>query len=248
MARYPRFWQWDKILNDILSIFVVWAFLYFVEKIAMLYISIHYHYRSDSDRIERSKRLRKALATLYEASTSICPTFQDPFRQDDALIKEGGRGKLKSKFRHVGSSLAVVDNALESQRSAAALAKRIWISLVPQAHNVLTVNDILEVLGPRRREEAEEAFRILDENENGDLTLKEMVLIVLETANTRQAVYQGMTDIDHAINSLHWIVIILITMTIVVFISKLSLNFSIIQCWRRGSSLTVTQLLGICQH
>ena len=190
----------------------------------MLYISIHYHYRSDGNRIERSKRLRKALATLYEASTSICPKFQDPFRQEDAIIREGGRSKLRGKLRHMSSSLAVVDNALESQRSAAALAKRIWISLVPEAHDVLTVNDILEVLGPQRSAEAEEAFRVLDDNENGDLTLKEMVLIVLETANTRRAVYQGMTDIDHAISSLHWIVIILINMTIVVFISELSLK------------------------
>ena len=194
----------------------------------MLYISIHYHYRSDGHRIERSKRLRKALATLYEASTSICPKFHDPFRQEDAVIREGGKSKLRGKLRHVASSLAVVDNALESQRSAAALAKRIWISLVPEAHNVLTVNDILEVLGPKRRAEAEEAFSILDDDENGDLTLKETVLIALETANTRHSVYQGMADIDNAISSLHWIVIILINMTIVLFISELSLNFTVI--------------------
>ena len=220
LSKYPKLWQWDKILNDLLSIFVVWACLFFFEKMAMLYISIHYHYRSESNRIDRSKRLRKALATLYTASTSICPKFQDPFGEEDQVIREGGRSKLRGKLRHLASPLAVVDNALESQRSAAALAKRIWRSLVPESHSALTANDIIEVLGPKRQEEAEEAFRVLDDNENGDLTLKEMVLTVLETANTRQAVYQGMADIDHAINSLHWIAVILINMTVVVFVSE----------------------------
>ena len=221
-TKKPKAWKWDKILNDILSILVVWAIIYFLEKLAMLYLSIHYHYRTDGNRVERSKSLRNSLATLYDASTSVCPRNQAPFVLEDSVIRDGGKSRLRGKLRHLPNSLAVVDNALESQKSSAALAKRIWMSLVPEGRDVLTLNDINEVLGPKRRVEAEEAFNALDGNENGDLTLKEMILIVVETGNSRHAVYQGMTDINRAINSLHWILIILITMTVAVFISKLS--------------------------
>lgn len=216
--------EWQKILNDILTIALIWAILFFVEKIAMLFISIHYHYRADGVQIEESKKRRNALLTLYDAAITQYPAFHTSFRSDDAIIRDdkaigNGAAILFSKLKNA-SSKVIVDHALESQRSSAALGKRIWMSIVPEGRSVLTVQDIIEVLGLHRRVEAQDAFKALDTNENGDITLNEMVLTVLETGRSRRMVYQGMTDINRAINTLDWICCILIMMTISVYASE----------------------------
>ena len=210
----------------------------------MLFISIHYHYRADGNHIEQSKRMRNTLIRLYDASTSLYSPFQEPFLSEDSIIRDftGSRkgSKFLSKFSTAGSKLvngvdtilnnnekthwfksessyAIVDNALSHQKSAAALAKRIWLSLVPEGYNVMRVDDIVEVLGSDRRLEAEQDFDVIDRNENGDITLSEFVLTVLETSKTRHAVYQGMTDINRAINTLDWICCFFITMAITIY-------------------------------
>ncbi|MCJ1291221.1 hypothetical protein MMC34_002764 [Xylographa carneopallida] len=211
--------EWNKIINDILTMAVVWAVLFFLEQAAMLFVSIHYHYRADGIRIDESKRRRNALLTLYEASISLYAPFQEEFRSEDAIIRNGkgtGKGKFLSKFSSSNPKV-IVDHALEDQRSSAAMAKRIWMSLVPEGRDTLTAQDVIEVLGTHRRVEAEEAFANLDKNENGDINLNEMVLIVLETGRTRRVVYQGMTDINRAINVLDWMFRALITMAVVIF-------------------------------
>lgn len=236
---------WEKILKDVLSILIIWAVLFLLEKIAMLYISIHYHYRADGNRIEKSKRTRGALATLYEASVSVYPTFREPFCSEDAIIHDmmgsgKGPGALLGKLGSAGnkvmngvenflnpnekshwfksaSTYSIVDRALEHQNSSAALAKRIWMSLVTEGRDALTVHDVVEVLGPHRKADAENSFRVIDENQNGDVTLNEIVLTVLETGITRHSVYQGMTDINRAINTLDWICVVLTAMTVTIY-------------------------------
>ena len=233
-------------MSEVLGIVIIWTVLFTLQKILTLYISIHYHYRADGNRIEKSKRMRGALITLYEASTALYPAFSDPFRPEDMIIcrDSGGsddraatlyprlgitvmkvRDRLKSvmgihnkpsMFRSA-SSHVIVNRALEHQSSSAALAKRLWRSLVPKGHTTLTARDIIKVLGTHKRVEAEEAFKIIDENENGDVTLSEMILTILETSSTHRAVCQGMTDINRAINTLDWIGCALITMIVIVY-------------------------------
>lgn len=213
-------------MDNVLSTLIVWAVIYFLEKVTMLFIAIHYHYRADGNRIEKSKRIRKALAKLYDASTSIHPFLQGPFASEDAILRHSKRSKgLNGTFLSVRgyknmSSNLIVDHALEESRSSAALARRIWLSLVPEGHETLEMQDVIEVFGPGRKSEAEEVFSVIDENENGDVTLNEMILIVVDVGRTRSAVYQGMTDINRAINVLDWICCILVAMAIVIYAGK----------------------------
>jgi Ca2+-binding EF-hand superfamily protein len=58
-----------------------------------------------------------------------------------------------------------------------------------------------EVLGPYRRDEAIEIFKVIDDNESGDIRLEEMVWTVVEAGRIRHAIYQQMTDINHCINT-----------------------------------------------
>lgn len=220
-----------------------------LEKIVILFLAIHYHYRSDGVQLEKNKAMRTAIVKLYEVSTSLNPPFHDPFRLEDAAIRDfigsgadsrEGAGKFlqklgvassnlidglghllnhneKSRWFRSASNQAIVDRALEHPRASAALAKRIWMSLVPEGREVLTCHDIVESIGQSRKDEAEEWFQAIDENENGDLTLNEMVLIVLDIGRTRNAVYQGMSDINRAINTLDWLFLVIISMTVFTF-------------------------------
>ena len=231
------------------SVGVLWSCIFMIEKIGILAIAIHYHYRADGVQIQMNKRMRRAIVKLYEISIYLNPPFHDPFRAEDGAIRDfigsasnphaeavkflqklgvagsyvvEGLGKLlnnneKSRWFKTATTQAIVDRALEHPRASAALAKRIWLSLVPEGREVLTCQDLTEVIGQNRADEAEEWFGALDQDENGDLTLNEMVLIVLDVGRTRNAVYQGMSDINRAINSLDWLFVGCLTMSVFVF-------------------------------
>ena len=88
---------------------------------------------------------------------------------------------------------------MSKPRSAAALAQRIWTSLATSGKDVLTESDIAEAMGPHRKQEAEEIFKIIDENENGNILLEEFVLVAVEACNSRNSIYQGMHESESSL-------------------------------------------------
>jgi small-conductance mechanosensitive channel len=123
-----------------------------------------------------------------------------------------------SHWLHPASPYAVVERALSHPKSAAALAKRIWMSLVVHGKESFTAEDIAEVLGPYRPDEAIEIFKVIDENESGDIRLEEMVWTVVEAGRIRHAIYQQMTDINHCINTFDWIALLALAILMIFFI------------------------------
>ena len=251
----PNDWDWPETLDDILEQLIYWTILYLLEKMLILYISIHYHYRTDRYYIHQSKMVHSTLCSLYEVSMYLKPPYSQDFLPEDLLIhhhrapiqgstrqgaakflqKIGGAVDATSSFlwqaggadrnSHWGkasSNYATVEYALEDPKSAAALAKRIWVSLVAAGRDALTVNDIAEAFGPHRREEAEACFGLLDENENGDIRLSEFVPTVVEVGRKRHAIYAGMHDINHAINTFNWVSLFAIAIVMLYFIRKLA--------------------------
>ncbi|MCJ1474188.1 hypothetical protein MMC13_002846 [Lambiella insularis] len=188
--------------------------------------------------------MQRALAVLYEASVYLYPTFRGPFTAEDAVIRDStsaGKATIRTHVEEflqkiglvvgnvVGSdetshwfrpdsTYAIVSRALDHPRSAAALATRVWLSIVAEGKDALTVNDIAEVLGPHRREEAEECFKALDENDNKDIRLKEMTLSVIDTGRSRQTVYKGINEINHTINTFDWITVAAVDFIMIFFI------------------------------
>ena len=211
---------WPKQVNDLLTTMMLWSIIFFFEKVFMLYISIHYKYRSDGKRIDKTKAMRKALVTLYNASVTQYPASHLEFQTEDHII--AAKTKNDFKIRSTKNMTKLVDRALEDNTSAAALARRIWLSLVPQGRSVLTVDDLVEVIKSHRRAEAEECFRSIDENQNGDITLNELVLSVIELGRSRRSIFQGMSDINHAINTLDWICCIVIAAVLGIYVRKSS--------------------------
>jgi small-conductance mechanosensitive channel len=124
----------------------------------------------------------------------------------------------KSHWFKATSSYAVVERALSNPKSAAALARRIWLSLVEFGNESFKAEDVAEVLGPYRRDEALAIFKVLDENESGDIRLDEMEMTVVEAGRIRQAIFQNIHDVDHCINTFDWIALLLLAAVMIFFI------------------------------
>jgi hypothetical protein len=160
------------------------------------------------------------------------------------LIREVGRdaGRIGDKITSVFGTIAseitgkkvfdpnsphsVVLTALERNKSSEALAKRIWMSFVVEGKNELTSEDLIEVMGPERQEEAEECFASLDRDANGDISLDEMILTVTDISRQRKSLNSSMHDVDQAINALDGLLLaIAIIVCLFVFIAFLAPEF-----------------------
>ncbi|KAI5862270.1 Mechanosensitive ion channel-domain-containing protein [Durotheca rogersii] len=145
----------------------------------------------------------------------------------------GGVGRIGDKVTSVFGNLAseitgkqvfnpnsahsIVVEALEKIRTSEALAKRIWMSFVVEGKEALYVDDIVEVLGPAHRDEAEECFGAVDADGNGDISLDEMIRKVVEVGKERKAIGNSMKDIGQALAVFDQ-VLLFIVLLIVVFI------------------------------
>jgi small-conductance mechanosensitive channel len=247
----PNYWGWDDIIYDVLQQIVFWMVGYLLVRILVLYITVHYHYRSDQVQITHSKEMHQSLVTLYEASLYLHPVNSRHFVLEDSIIRNSSGSGSESSSRQSASELlrkvgmdghsiahffgnfksqqhshwlhpsapyAVVERALSHPKSAAALAKRIWMSLVVQGKEAFSADDIAEVLGPYRRDEALDIFKIIDENESGDIRLDEMVWTVVEAGRIRHSIYQTMADINHCINTFDWIALLVLAGLMIFFI------------------------------
>ncbi|KAB5518871.1 hypothetical protein GE09DRAFT_977795 [Coniochaeta sp. 2T2.1] len=244
---------WDDAIEDVLEQCTLWGAFYLVEKLMIVYITVHYHYRSNLTRIEHSKEMQNTLMTLYDASVYLYPVGSGQFDDEDVIIRnatgaEHGEHRVRatsylsrlgidtygmthffgnfmtagaptrSHWLRPASTYAVVERALANPKSAAALAKRIWMSLVVVGNESLRAEDIAEVLGPFRREEAHNLFMVLDENESGDIQLDEMIWTVVEAGRVRHAIFQNMHDMDHCINTFDWVALAMLAAVMVFFI------------------------------
>jgi hypothetical protein len=100
------------------------------------------------------------------------------------------------------------------------------MSFVVEGKNELYQEDLIEVMGPGRAEEAEECFAALDRDGNGDISLDEMILTVTEISRQRKSINTSMHDVDAAINALDGLLFtIVFIVCIFVFVAFLSPSF-----------------------
>ncbi|KAF4981647.1 hypothetical protein FDECE_17651, partial [Fusarium decemcellulare] len=147
------------------------------------------------------------------------------------LIGEVGRigDKVTSVFGNIASEItgksvfnpnsahSIVLEALEKTRTSEAMGRRIWMSFVVENHNSLVLEDFQEVLGPAYKDEAEEAFYMIDNDDNGDISLDEMVRKTVEIGTERKAIAEGMKDIGQALRAFDKI-LLFVVLLIVVFV------------------------------
>lgn len=93
------------------------------------------------------------------------------------------------------SAYSVVLDALHRKDSAEALARRIWMSFAAENSEALTKEDLLDVMGPDREDIALECFAILDKDDNGDVSLEEIVMGVTHMHRERRDIAKSMRDV-----------------------------------------------------
>lgn len=155
------------------------------------------------------------------------------------LQKVGRYGdKVAGVFGHVAHEItgkdvlnpeaahSIVAEALDRNRSAEALAKRLWMSFVVEGHDSLFAEDIQEVLGPSKRDEADECFSALDRDGNGDISLDEMILTITEIGRERKSVANSMHDVDQAIKVLDGLLgVVVFIISVLVLVAFLNTSF-----------------------
>ncbi|GJN78578.1 hypothetical protein PLIIFM63780_002072 [Purpureocillium lilacinum] len=97
---------WDDVIEDILEQLQLWVVFYFVEKILICYLAVHYHYRRSNVGLTRTKDVHNALITLYEASLYLHPVNGSAFAEEDMIIRNA-KGDVQASARmRVSSYLA----------------------------------------------------------------------------------------------------------------------------------------------
>lgn len=116
-----------------------------------------------------------------------------------------GGQRVDSKSPH-----AVVSWALERKPASEALARRVFNSLVAHGHDELYIKDIERVIGAENETEVEEIFSALDKDSNGDVSLEEMTMMVIELGEGRRAMTRSLHDVDRAIKALDRILLCIV--------------------------------------
>ncbi|KAK4547637.1 hypothetical protein LTR36_000594 [Oleoguttula mirabilis] len=184
-----------------------------------------------SDQLNLSSGLGSKNRSSHQRSGSTTPMrlIQDIGRYGDKLTSAFGNVAHEITGREVfnpNSAHSIVVEALERKRCTEALAKRIWMSFVAEGKEALYQDDVMDVLGPERRTEAEEAFAALDQDANGDVSLDEMILTISELSRERKAITTSMHDVDQAINVLdNLLSLVVFVAVIMVFVGFLNKSF-----------------------
>ncbi|KAF3916318.1 hypothetical protein ABW21_db0203931 [Orbilia brochopaga] len=232
---------WENVLLQILAACIVSSLVLLAKSVLVQLISVQYHQKQFAARIATNKEYIRVLASLFECSRQMFPSYCPEFAEEDYILHAGlvnGLGtpggrqhgsatpirllhhigrvgdNITSAVGHVAkeitgknvlnpnSARSVVLDALARKTTIEALARRIWMSFVEEGKDTLYEEDFIEVMGIDRKEEAKTAFFMLDKDENGDISLDEMVASLLEVARERKTLAKSMGDIDSAISAL----------------------------------------------
>ncbi|TKA65134.1 hypothetical protein B0A55_11274 [Friedmanniomyces simplex] len=184
--------------------------------------------------------------------------FDDLGRVRDKVTAAFGAMASDITGKQVFNSTAahsIVVEALETERASKALARRLWLSFVSEGKEVLYQQDLVEILGQQRTEAAEEIFHVLDRDGNGDVSLDEMEMLVVNVGQERHNRAASMQDISEAIavldRLLSAVVLFAIAFIYATYFSK-AFAAKTTQLWTNFTGLafaiggTVTEFLSCC--
>ncbi|KAJ8108042.1 hypothetical protein OPT61_g8447 [Boeremia exigua] len=155
-------------------------------------------FASEDDMIHRSQTLRATAEGGLEQS--FLRKTVNKFYGPDALAETKARLHGKEVLK-AGSSRSVVLKALENEQASKALARRLWFSFSMES-DAITEKDIARILGSGREEDALDVFLDLDKDENGDISLEEMILLLTQLSRDKKDMARSVHDIGQAIRSL----------------------------------------------
>lgn len=245
--------EWMLLFRKVLVASVCVTAVFLVEKLIVQLIGINYHRKQFQARIKTNKLKMSMLDQLYEASRSLFPTYCHEFLDEDYVILTGlensenarilgGLGRVGEEaanvFGNVTSELtgrqasrststhSIIVKALEMKTSTEALARRIWMSFVAEGKDALYKEDIVSVLGPGCQEAAENIFDTLDTDCNGDVSLDEMIMLIVEVARERKALAKSMHDVKSAVRVLDRFLAVIVVVCIAMIYGKFAFPHS----------------------
>ncbi|KAI9738868.1 MAG: hypothetical protein M1818_005181 [Claussenomyces sp. TS43310] len=178
-----------------------------------------------------SHKTHKVHKATHKRSGSATPMriLGDVARMGDKITSAFGNVAQEISGKQVfnpNSAHSIVIEALEKTKSSEALAKRLWMSFVVEGMDALRIEDFQEVLGSAHHETADEAFVMLDQDLNGDVSLDEMIMKVVDIGRDRKAIANSMHDVGQAIGVLDQVLCALVFVGVVfVFIAFLNASF-----------------------
>ncbi|KAK6499995.1 hypothetical protein TWF481_010352 [Arthrobotrys musiformis] len=193
--------NWRTPTSQVLAGLLVSSAIYLVKSLMIQVVYIRYRQHQLADKVERNKESLEILTRLYSKSREIHPDGTDVrLYADDEILAEAISFAVNTltlsdaseeKSRRSQASARVIW-ALEHRRTAGpSLAKRIWFAFVGPSHTSLFPADLQPHFEP---EFVARSFAILDKDENGDITLSEVISDVADIARERRDLYSGWSD------------------------------------------------------
>ncbi|KAF7512368.1 hypothetical protein GJ744_001936 [Endocarpon pusillum] len=241
---------WVLIIQKALLATIAVTGMFFVEKLLVHLLSVRHRHRQFDSKIKEGRRITHILSLMFHKSRKFFPAHCSEFATEDQEIfsssnlPAGGRPnsgrfsvghKFSSAMRNAanrftgkevlksGSSQSIVLRALETEAASEALARRLWMSFVAEGEDQLYEKDIAEMLGKDGEADANEIFTALDKDCNGDVSLSEMLLLVLQVGRDRRAMERSLHDIGKAIKSLdHILCLVVLVLTVLVYVAFFS--------------------------
>jgi hypothetical protein len=128
-----------------------------------------------------------------------------------------GQEVLKPTATH-----AVVEGALERKAGSEAMARRIFKALCPPHADSITEANLVHELGAGREAEAHWIFSQLDRDDNGDVSLDEMILLICGIARNRKDMWKSSCDIKDAVKILDRVLSFIVFVIVVLFYGTFS--------------------------
>ncbi|KAF3920763.1 hypothetical protein ABW20_dc0102829 [Dactylellina cionopaga] len=201
----PSSVEWRTPTHQVLAGLLVTSVIYLAKSVIIQIVYIRYRQAQLADKVSRNKESIELLTKLYAKSRQIYPdgTNDPPLYADDVVLAEAitfAVSHLKfdspnpQEWSRWSEASARVIWALEHPKTACpSLAKRIWNTFTAAGQTCL----LPENLEPHFTSEPDfvtRAFAILDQDDNGDISLKEMISSVAEIARERKDLYSGWSD------------------------------------------------------
>ncbi|KAA8572703.1 hypothetical protein EYC84_003294 [Monilinia fructicola] len=173
---------------------------------------------SDSIEAVLQKTNRKIMGHSRSGSNAPLKIIGDVARFGDKVTSVFGNIASEITGKQVfnpNSAHSVVIEALEKTKSSEALARRLWMSFAVEGKDSLSAEDLEEVLGVGRKLEAEEIFEALDNDGNGDISLDEMIMKVVDIGRDRKSIANSMRDVGQAIGVLDQVLLIIVLIIVI---------------------------------
>lgn len=149
--------------------------------------ALHHHHRRSRTEEQLTKQASRQYATgRARGCTGLRPDDSRYLRQQVAV-----------QHPHT-----IVTEALEAATSSDSLDRRIWRSFVPLTGDALTQKDLEKAFTAARIRDVQELFALLDLDQNGDVSLEEMISTVIRMGQERIAIWKSTHDIKSAVRVL----------------------------------------------